>query len=75
MPDESAELMHIARVLVFRIAACSFGGALPENNFCTLEAILSILPPEMSAERKDEAKPYLFAAICEYRAAQNRLPL
>ena len=75
MPDESEELMRVARLLVFRVAVCSFGGELPPNAFCVTDAIAAILPPEMSEQKKEEAKPYIFCAVSEYLAAQSRMPL
>ena len=75
MPDESLELARVSREIVFRVAAECFDGHLPENPFAIVDAIAAILPAEMSAEKKEECKPYLYVAVCQYQAMDNRLPL
>lgn len=75
MPDESAELMRVSREIVFTIAAKCFDGHLPENAFAIVDAIAAILPAETTDQKRQEIKPFLHAAICEYQAMKRGLPL
>ncbi len=75
MPDESLDLVRVSRELVCKVAEKSFDGHLPQDSLALVEAIARTFPPEMTEAQREEPKPFLFAAICWYRAAQDRLPL
>jgi hypothetical protein len=63
-------LARIAHTLVFRVAEVCFNGSLPNDNAAIVASLLSVLPPETSADAVGEISPHLFGAVQAYKSMQ-----